>query len=249
MMSVVVISTCPQGAGAYDVNTNRGYAQQLTVYPQPSLRGIRVVRPDTFLSNGDTCNVTNYDGGTGGYAYLNQWLQNGNGTSYAEFYTSDLCVPAAGLNRVMRWGYQIFHNGSRVRKVDQILGFTPTPFQLHTFRLQLNFDNQGSKRWEMYIDNILVVVDYLNPLNPQSGSQYGERHDVGVEVNFAGAQYEPQQWSSIARQDANGTWLNAQNYTRRELHAYDGYRLLQYGGTNMVPCMNDPVANRCPPIP
>ena len=100
----------------------------------------------------------------------------------------------------------------------------------------------------MYIDNILVKTDYNGVLNQGSGSQYGARHDVGVEVNFAGAQYEPQLWSSIARQDASGTWLNAAGYTVIQRDTIDGYRVLQGGGTQLVPCMNDPVANRCPPI-
>ena len=246
-MSLLAISVGGHTAGAYNTFTQRGYALQATTYPAISLRGIQVVRPDTFLSNGDTCNAPNYNAGIGGFAYLNQWLSNGAG-SYAEFYTSDLCLPVLGLNRVMRWGYQIYSNNTRIVNAPQIPTYFPTPGQFHTFRLQLNFDNAGSKRWEMYIDNILVKTDYNGVLNQGSGSQYGVAHEVGVEVNFAGAQYEPQLWSSIARQDASGTWLNAAGYTVIQRDTIDGYRVLQGGGTQLVPCMNDPVANRCPPV-
>ena len=118
-MSLLAISVGGHTAGAYNTFTQRGYALQATTYPAISLRGIQVVRPDTFLSNGDTCNAPNYNAGIGGFAYLNQWLSNGAG-SYAEFYTSDLCLPVLGLNRVMRWGYQIYSNNTRIVNAPQI---------------------------------------------------------------------------------------------------------------------------------
>ena len=117
----------------------------------------------------------------------------------------------------------------------------PTPGQFYAFRIETNLDNYGTRRWEFWIASTLVKPDY--------GYTFvvGSRHDVGVEVNFAAAQYEPQQWSSIAQRNAAGSWIAAASYAPFEQDVWDGYRLLQYGGANMVPCMNDPIA-RCDSI-
>ena len=142
----------------------------------------------------------------------------------------------------MRWGYQLWSGGQKRAFDDQIPGYAPTPGQWHTFRLELNFDNFGIKRWEFWIDNILVKTNY-NWTFP-----IGNYADVGLETNFAGTQYEPQLWSQIATRNAAGTWINASGSTIYELHPVDGYRVMapyNTGGTDMAPCMNDPVAHRC----